>query len=56
MAFTRHGTPEPIKLVTVCEDCKQDKPLMRTTKDGVTKQLCAECIKKWVNHSNDTAQ
>jgi hypothetical protein len=57
MAFTKYGTPEPLKVVTVCEECKQDRPLMKVTKAGVTKQLCGECVKKWLKpDSKDTAQ
>jgi hypothetical protein len=46
MGFTRYGTPEPMKVVTVCEDCKQDRPLMKVTVNGVTKNLCAVCLGK----------
>ena len=56
MGFTRYGTPENLKVITVCELCRQDRPLMKVTKDGVTKQLCAECIKKWLTVSNDIQQ
>jgi hypothetical protein len=58
MAFKRFGTPEPLKVVTVCEECKQDRPLMKVTNSqtGETKQLCGECVKKWLKASKDTPQ
>ena len=56
MAFKRYGTPENLKIVTVCEECKQDRPLIAVTKDGVTKQLCGECVKKCITALRDTVQ
>jgi len=58
MGFTRYGTPEKLDLMTGCEECKQDRPLMKVTskKTGKTKQLCAECLKKWLTVSNDSPQ
>ena len=53
MAFIRHGTPENLKIVTVCEECKQDRPLMKVTVNGVTKNLCAVCLGK---HMAETRQ
>lgn len=56
MAFKRFGSPEPMKILTECEDCKQPRPLLTVKKDGISKRLCGECIKKCLKASNDSAQ
>ena len=52
MAFLRHGTPSNMKVITLCDECKQDRPLIKVTQGGVTKNLCGSCVKPWVKRLN----
>jgi hypothetical protein len=56
MGFKRFGSPEPLKVVTVCEECKQDRPLMAVKLKGVIKQICGECLKHAIQESGSTSQ
>ena len=49
MAFKRFGSPEPMKVVTLCEQCKQDRPLIKVTQGGNIKSLCSVCLGKLVS-------